>query len=289
MTLSPLETNDVWMRSGAKKQKQGILQAFIRAFVGGVMLSLGGLLYLILNAGDAALTTSNPGLTKLINAAVFPIGLIMIMLHGADLATSNMAIFAMTVIKKRTPVWSYPLHVGVSFLGNFAGALWVAGIFGKYSGLVSDDPYLSYIISFAHKKAVVPTWSMILVRGIGCNFLVSVAVWQGTMATEVISKVVGIHLPVFLFVACGFDHVIANALFLPLALMLGKPFSVGYYIWKSIIPSFIGNCLGALLFVLPLLYLHRPSDHLPQQTVPEVSEIIHTSASSVRDDMEKKV
>ncbi|KAK4700935.1 hypothetical protein P7C70_g5303, partial [Phenoliferia sp. Uapishka_3] len=96
--------------------------------------------------------------------------------------------------------------------------------------------------------------------GPGLARLVSIAVWQGTMAKEVVSKVFAIHLPIWLFVACGFDHVIANMLFIPLALMLHSPLGVGYYIWKSMIPSFIGNVLGAVIMVIPLLYVHGADD-----------------------------
>lgn len=256
MTITPREVNEIWLESAVKKHKAGILQAFARAFVGGVFLSFGGLFSLVLGGGEAELTASYPGLNKLITAGVFPIGLIMTVLQGADLTTSHMAIFFMSTLKRRTPLWSYPLHVGVSFFGNLAGALWVAGIFGYYSGIVSAPPYSTYIISYAHTKVVVPEWREILVRGFACNFLVGVAVWQGVMAKEVISKVFAIHLPIFLFVACGFDHVVANMLFIPLALMLGSPMGTGYYIWKSMIPSFIGNVFGAAFLVLPLLFVH---------------------------------
>lgn len=82
------------------------------------------------------------------------------------------------------------------------------------------------------KKAHSPTWRQIFIRGIGCNWLVSVAVWQAAGARETISKVVAIWIPIWVFVACGFDHVVANMFFIPLGILMGADMSVAYYIRK---------------------------------------------------------
>ncbi|KAL8276218.1 hypothetical protein RQP46_011379 [Phenoliferia psychrophenolica] len=250
---TPSQTNEIWLHAGSKRYEAGALKALARAFVGGVLLSLGGIFSLLLGGGEVALSATYPGVGKVFSAMVFPFGLIMISLNGADLATSNMAIFAMTVIKGRTPWWSYPQAMAYSMIGNLAGSLVTAGAIGVGTGILSSDPYRSYVIHAAVLKCVTPTWSEILLRAVACNFLVCVAVWQGTMATDVVSKIVAIYFPVFTFVACGFDHVIANMLSIPLAMMLGGDIKVGYYIWKSMIPGFLGNCIGGLILVLPLV------------------------------------
>lgn len=82
------------------------------------------------------------------------------------------------------------------------------------------------------------------------NWLVCMAVFLALSSREVISKIVSIWFPVMCFVGLGTDHVIANMYFIPLAIFLGapKPLTVGYYIWKSMIPSLLGNIVGGGLF-----------------------------------------
>lgn len=92
-------------------------------------------------------------------------------------------------MKRRVPFWSLPYNVGVSFVGNLFGSLWVAGIFGYYSGIFSGT-YAQWPVTFAVAKVVTPTWGNILVRGYGCNFLVCMAVWQSTQAQDSFGKIV---------------------------------------------------------------------------------------------------
>jgi len=229
---------------------------FIKAVLAGVMLSFGGLLSEIAGGGAAGLTASNPGIAKLLSGFVFPVGLVMIVLQGQELLTSNMMIFPMAMIKRVIPWWSLPLNWVIVFFGNLCGSLFFAAVLVKYSGIISVEPYLSYAQTFATHKAVTPEWHQIFLRGIGCNWLVCIAVWQGLGAKDTISKIFSIWFPIWIFVACGFDHVVANMFSIPLGILFGAPapLTAGYYIWKSLIPSFIGNVVGALFVALPASY-----------------------------------
>ena len=81
------------------------------------------------------------------------------------------------------------------------------------------------------------------------NWLVCMAVFLAISSREVISKIVSIWFPVMCFVGLGTDHVIANMYFIPLAIFLGSPdITVRYYIWKSMIPSLLGNIVGGGVF-----------------------------------------
>jgi formate/nitrite transporter FocA (FNT family) len=93
-------------------------------------------------------------------------------------------------------------------------------------------------------------WHMIFLRGIGANWLVCLACFLAMMARELFSKVVAVWWPTFAFVCLGLDHVVANMFFVPQAIFLGSPdITVGYYIWKSMIPALIGNIVGGGLLV----------------------------------------
>jgi formate/nitrite transporter len=172
------------------------------------------------------------------------------------------------------------LHWFVTFWGNLAGSLFVVAIiFGctyrSYTRpcpssphtttpitttnhtpflldgeVFSADPFRSAVISFATKKQVTPDFHHIFLRGIGCNWLVCLACFLALQGRDMASKIIGIWLPIYAFVSLGFDHVVANMTFIPMAIWLEAPgISVGLYVWKGVIPTLLGNIVGGGLFV----------------------------------------
>ncbi|KAF9529403.1 Formate/nitrite transporter [Crepidotus variabilis] len=220
-TLTPDEVASVMVKLGVKKHKDRYASIFFKAFLAGAMLSFGGLLSEVLQGGAAGLTASNPGIVKVLGGFVFPVGLVMIVLQGQELLTSNMMVFPMAVAKRAVPWWSLPLNWVIVTFGNLTGSLFFAAVLVKYSGIVSADPYATFIKNFALHKAKDPEWHQIFLRGIGCNWLVSVAVWQAAGARDTLSKIFAIWIPIWIFVACGFDHVVANMFSVPLGIMFG--------------------------------------------------------------------
>lgn len=156
----------------------------------------------------------------------------------------------LAALHRRISIWKMLAHWTLTFFGNLAGSLFIVGIIIGYGGVLDDKLYREEAIKFADKKAYTPQWHQIFLRAIGANWLVCVACWLAFQARDVASKIAAIWWPVFAFVALGLDHVVANMYFIPLAIFLGSPtISVGYYIWKSMIPALIGNILGGGLFV----------------------------------------
>jgi len=255
-TLKPDEVAYLFVQHGIKKHNDRYQSIFMKAFMAGAMLSFGGLLSEVLQGGAAGLTASNPGIVKILGGFVFPVGLVMIILQGQELLTSNMMIFPMAVATRSIPFWSLPLNWLIVFFGNLAGSLFFAAILTHYSGIVSTDPYATFIKNFAIHKAQEPQWHQIFLRGIGCNWLVSVAVWQAAGAKDTISKIFATWIPIWIFVACGFDHIVANMFSVPLGIMFGADLTVAAYIRKSLIASFIGNVVGALFVALPAVYMY---------------------------------
>jgi len=255
-TLKPAEVAVNFLRAGIAKHNDRPISIFFKAVLAGIMLSFGGLLSEVISGGSPGLTTSNPGIVKILGGFVFPVGLVMIVLQGHELLTSNMMIFPMALIKRVIPWWSLPLNFLIVTFGNLVGSLFFGAILVKYSGVLSAEPYASYVTSFAVKKAVEPEWHQIFLRGIGCNWLVCIAVWQAAGSKETVSKIYAIWLPIWLFVACSFDHVVANMFSVPLGIMFGADLTVAEYIRKSLIASYLGNIVGALLVALPATYFY---------------------------------
>ncbi|CCM00843.1 uncharacterized protein FIBRA_02885 [Fibroporia radiculosa] len=271
-TFKPAQVAEIMVEHGIVKHNTRGDKIFLKAVLAGVMLSFGGLLDEIISGGSAGITANNPGLVKVLGGAVFPVGLIMIILQGFELLTSNMMIFPMACLKGAVPWWGLPWNwfLGMSAVistrypltnwtlvtfGNLCGSLFFAAVLTKYSGIISTEPYISYAQDFALKKAQEPEWYQIFLRGIGCNWLVCVAVWQAAGAHDTLSKIVATWIPIMIFVSASFDHVIANMFSVPLGILFGADLTVAEYIRKSLIASYLGNIVGALIVALPATYL----------------------------------
>lgn len=255
-TLKPAQTAQLMVDIAVGKHRDRYESVFYKAFAAGVMLSFGGLLSQIISGGSVSLNQSNPGIVKILGGAVFPVGLIMITLQNQELLTSNMLYFPMAVLKRAVPFWGLCVNWIIVFFGNLVGSLFFAAILVRYTGIVSTAPYHDYIQTFAIHKAGDPQWHQIFLRGIACNWLVSVAVWQAAAARETISKIVAVWIPIFIFVACSYDHVIANMYSVPLGIMFGANLTIANYIRKSLFAALFGNIVGALFIALPATYMY---------------------------------
>ncbi|KAJ6587016.1 Formate/nitrite transporter [Mycena vulgaris] len=251
-TLRPVEVAAYFLKQGVAKHRDRYESVFLKAVLAGVMLSFGGLLSEVISGGSPGLTLSNPGIVKILGGFVFPVGLVMIVLQGLELLTSNMMVFPMAVLKGVVPWWSLPLNFLIVFFGNLVGSLFFAAVLVHYSGILSAEPYATYVKTFAIHKASDPQWHQIFLRGIGCNWLVCIAVWQAAGAKDTVSKIYAIWLPIWLFVACSFDHgtlcmihsnlevmssfpVVANMFSVPLGIMFGADLTVAEYIRKYVL------------------------------------------------------
>ena len=142
------------------------------------------------------------------------------------------------------------LHWTITFWGNLAGSLFVVAIITGYGGVFDSAAYKTEVHKFATTKQISADFHQVFLRAIGANWLVCLACYLGMSGREYFSKIVGIWWPTFAFVSLGFDHVVANMFFIPMAIWQDTPgITVGLYAWKGIIPALIGNIVGGALFV----------------------------------------
>ncbi|KAK7469968.1 hypothetical protein VKT23_001404 [Stygiomarasmius scandens] len=255
-TLKPNQVAALMVEHAVMKHTTRYDKIFFKAFLAGLMLSFGGIMNEIINSGSTDLNQGNPALVKVLGGFVFPTGFVLIVMLGLELLTSNMMVFPMAVAKRAIPWWSLPVNWLIVTFGNLAGSLFSAAILVRYSGILSSEPYMSGVVSYAEKKAVDPQWHQIFLRGIGCNILVCIAVWLAAGAKETSSKLIGIWIPIWVFVAASFDHVIANMFYIPLGIMFGADLTPAGYIRKSLIATYIGNIVGAAIVWLPAVYFY---------------------------------
>jgi len=244
---------------GEKKVSQPYYVSFFKGWCAGFMVVFGALVFQIVQGGSGTLRTDYPSLITLLGAFFFPIGLIMLVLTGQDLVTANFMILTMTTIKGRTKLWQLPVNWIIVFFGNLAGALCFVAFMAHYTNLYNTTAMITYSQTVAVTKTSLG-WGPAVLRGIGCNFLVCLAVWLGTGARETGSKILALHLPIFLFVFVGFEHLVVNMYYIPIGMVNGANVSVATYIAQSMIPSAIGNIIGGMLLGVPMVLFHSPPE-----------------------------
>jgi formate transporter len=228
---------------GQKKAHLPFSSVLVLGFLGGAFISLG---YLLDIRVVASLPEEWGTLSSLIGAAVFPVGLILIIIAGGELLTGNMMAVSMAYLAKRISLGMLLKNWFWITLFNFIGALFVAYFFGQIAELTSSGPYLDKTVAIAGGK-LDQGFIASLVSAIGCNWLVGLAVWLAYGAEDIGGKILAIWFPIMAFVAIGFQHVVANMFVIPAAIFSG------YYSWsdfiRNFIPVFIGNAIGGAVFV----------------------------------------
>jgi formate/nitrite transporter len=144
-----------------------------------------------------------------LGAIFFPIGLLGIIMTGAELFTGDILIFLPTVLSGHVSVRSVCRNWTVAYFGNFAGCVAWAYFMVYLPGSLEDIGKNDVAIKVALAKAN-QTWGSIFLKGIGANFMVCLAIWQATCAGDVASKLVAIFLPLAGFVIMGLEHCVAN-------------------------------------------------------------------------------
>jgi len=243
----PQRIAELSIEAGVSKTKLPFPHILLLGFLGGAFISFGFLLYIRV-VGN--MPQEWGGLATFLGAAIFPLGIILVVLAGAELITGNMLSVSMAFFAKKIPL-QHLLHnwLWVS-LTNFIGALFVAYFFGHVVGLTESGPFLDKTIAVAQAK-LDATFLQTFISAIGCNWLVCLAIWLAFGADDVIGKIFGMWFPIMAFVAIGFQHVVANMFIIPAAIL------AGHFTWMDFIanavPTFLGNIIGGAVFV-GLLY-----------------------------------
>src|SRR5579875_2241966 len=248
--LTPAEIAQTAAAIGHVKAKQSWWKLLILGFLAGAFIALG---FLVDIRVTASLPDSLASIKSLLGGAVFPVGLMLVVIAGAELLTGNMMTLPLALHAKKIGIGGLVYNWFWVLIGNLIGALFVAGVFGLGAHLVTEDPFKTTVIALATAKAKLPFGSTIL-SAIGCNWLVCLAVWMAYGAKDIGGKILAIWFPIMTFVAIGFQHVVANMFVLPAGLWVGAPISWGQIIVEWI-GAFIGNAIGGWLFTATAYFL----------------------------------
>lgn len=263
--MQPHEIAHNFSDVGDGKARLSLFHLAVLGILAGLFIGVGANLYTV------AVSVLGPSLgadiARIAGGAVFTIGLILVILAGAELFTGN-NLMIIGMLEGRYPVRALLTNWTAVWTANFAGTgLFVLLMLGTGLWLGGVGPVAVKIA--AYKATLDPTSAFF--RGILCNFLVCLAIWLAAAAREPIWKMVAVVPPIVAFVASGFEHSVANMYFLSAgfaaAVQMGDPagFTATQALFSNLIPVTLGNIIGGSMLVgLPywVAYLsgRRPQD-----------------------------
>ena len=254
---SPVDTAKAIAGTAGAKNSANIVNVILLSFLAGAYIAFGGLLAVVASAG--MIKAGAPiGLEKFVFGAVFPVGLIIVVIAGSELFTGNVMFMTLGVLDGTADVGGLAKNWVISWIFNFVGALFVAYVLAFMGGIVPADPtnaIAAKAIAVSEGKVKLDFLTA-MIRGIGCNWLVCLAVWLANASDDVIGKILGIWFPIMAFVCIGFEHSVANMFFIPLGMFLGaEGVNWGTIIINNLIPVTIGNIIGGAVFVACIYWI----------------------------------
>jgi len=224
------------------------LKVFMQSAFAGCYIGFGVQLSMTIVGGIANMTKDDPGVSKFVFAALFPVLLFLILMSGALLYTGVTAIVPMAVIEGKAHWINIPKYFAISWLGNLVGCLvFVACI--QYCEMNEDDSGNGRLAAKIAKAKVKKDFLIVFIKGIGCNWLVCMAIFMFGQAQDTAGKMVAIWFPISCFVAIGFEHVPANMYIITLGLLADADVTVAEMIWKNFIPATLGNTFAGTIIV----------------------------------------
>ena len=240
---TPKQIVEAVSTAGCAKAGLSTPKQLVMGFLAGAYIAIGGLLAIVVGKLSPELTKANPGLAKFVFGAVFPVGLMLVVIAGSELFTGNCGVIVPACLTGAAK-WRALLRNWVMvYIGNFAGSLFVAFFIAYLSGVVNGGDAGKAAAALAEAKTKIP-WGQVFLRGVGCNWLVCLAVWLAIASDDIPGKILGIWFPIMAFVTLGLEHSLANMFFIPLGMFNGAQVSIGSFLWNNLVPATLGNIVG---------------------------------------------
>jgi formate/nitrite transporter len=231
----PAEISRLVRKAAVEKAGLELGPLATRALLAGAFIAFGALFYLLVVSGAEPVT----GPTRLVGGVAFSLGLVLVIVGGAELFTGN-ALMVMALVDRQIGFAALLRNWGVVIVGNAVGGISMA-ILVLMSGLLDGEIGTTARQIAMAKVALGPV--EMLARGMLCNALVCLAVWLTFSARTAGGKTTVIILPVAAFVALGFEHCVANFFLLPLGWLSGADISLGG-MFRNLAFVTLGNVVG---------------------------------------------
>jgi formate/nitrite transporter len=216
---TPAEIARLVESRGVTKAGAAVFPTFVLGVLAGAFIAFGAVLSTIVGTGSEF----GLGPTRWLAGMAFSLGLILVVIAGAELFTGNNLV-VMSLVDGHITVRQLLRNWGVVFAGNFVGAVSiVVAVWLGRGWEIGGGEVGSSALTIAAVKTSLP-FGVVFVRGILCNVLVCLAVWLAMAGKTLVDKVVAIIFPIAAFVAAGFEHSVANMYFIPQGMLLkGEP------------------------------------------------------------------
>jgi formate transporter len=261
--------------AGISKARLPALSVLILALLAGAFIAFGAMFHTVVITGSEL----GFGLTRLLGGLAFSLGLILVIIGGAELFTGN-ALIIMAAASRRISVGALLRNWGLAYCGNFVGSLgtvalvYLSGILALDGGAVGDTAR-----TIAEAKLALPA-DQAFFRGVLCNALVCLAVWLCFSARDVSGKIFAILWPISAFVVLGFEHSVANMYLIPIGMLAGAGLDLGGFahnlLWVSL--GNIAGGAGGVALVYWTIYL-RPGARAAALPAPPKTPAIETIAA----------
>ncbi len=242
--LTPEEIAHATINAGCGKATKSSSSLLLLGILAGVYIAFGAV-----GAITMLGTIQDPGLARLAAGIVFPIGLMLVVLAGAELFTGN-NLMTLGCLHRKYGISGILRNWVIVYIGNFIGSVTIALIIaqtGLFTGSIGDSA-----IAIAEMKVGL-SLAQLLSRAVLCNVIVVLAVWIATGAHDITGKIFACLFPIMLFVLSGYEHSVANMFFITVAKFIGSPISWNQIWFNNLIPVTIGNLIGGAI-VIPMIY-----------------------------------
>jgi formate/nitrite transporter len=249
---APAEIATLVQNSGVKKARLPLLPQLMLAALAGAFIGLGALYYVIVKSDP----TLGYGVRQVLGGFVFSLGLVLVVVAGAELFTGNNLLViarAQGLISTVDVVRNWTIVL----FGNLIGAVGLALIVWLSDHATMNDGAIAHeYLKIATGKASLPFWTAFF-RGVLCNVLVCLGVWMAMAGRSVTDKVAALVLPISAFIAAGFEHSVANLYFFSMALLLehGASAELVAGMARNLVAVVAGNAVGGGMLVGLVYYL----------------------------------
>jgi len=253
--VAPQELIQLGLSAAEKKATLPARDMLIRGFLAGALLSY---------ATSLAFVVTAQGMAPIIGAILFPVGFVMLVLLGLELATGNFALLPVGYAAGRVTFGKMLRNWSWVYVGNLAGSLFYAMLF--YLAVTNFNTGSSGNLgelfkAAAQKKTLgymalgVRGWESAFIKGVLCNWMVTLGAVFAMVSRSTIGKIVAMWLPILTFFAQGYEHSIVNMFVIPAGKLFGAPVSLKqWWLWNQI-PVTLGNIVAGVLLTGLALYL----------------------------------
>jgi formate transporter len=273
--VNPKELMQDALALAEKKASLSVPDMLIRGTLSGVFLGF---------ATSLAVVVTSQGLPPIVGAILFPVGFVMLVLLGLELATGNFALLPTALVAGKMSSGRLLRNWSWVYLGNLLGSVFYALLFywavtnvgTTSSGVVGD-----LLKSAAQKKTVAymalgaKGWAAAVVKGILCNWMVTIGALLALVSRSTSGKIIAMWLPILTFFAQGFEHSIVNMFVIPVGMMFGAQVSVKSWLLWNQLPVTLGNIISGVLFTGLALY----ATYRERPTKESVDAVLDTAAT----------